>query len=646
MLLAVVVLWAGLLAWSTVATRAGLRDGRGWLVEARAALLAADVDTAALAFAQAEDGLATVDFHLSAPWVLPGHVLPGIGDDLAFGDDLAATAADVARAGVELTAQLQDAVAELEQAQGRLPVEVAAAIVDPTAQLLATLERAGAVVAGGAELSLSSTFDESRRELAEELDGATAQARLAAQLTAAVPGLLGADGPRTYALFASNPAEQRGTGGYLGSYARMVVDDGELDIGSFSRVANLPEQSPFDVLPPNDDYAVRYLPFGGAGSWQNANLTPDFPSAAIAIERLWSNQFGEQIDGVVAVDPFAYAALLEIGGPVTLPGIPPVTAETVVDYVTNGAYADFGRGSDERRQEELGQVAALALENFLRSPVSGDLGATIEVLGDMLADGHLRVHVTDPDAQAALAAAGVDGALRLEGPDGEGGDFLGIVFNNGAANKIDYYVQRDVTYRVRLEPDGRAEAELAVTIYNNAPGEGPRILVGPNAPYLSAGEVYGLLSVYCGAECDVREAPPSTELFDVDFRRRERVVDEIPPRLSRELGSTIVDAWITIPANRSATYTYELGKSAAWEPTPDGGMRYRLVHDNQVTVRASGLTVEVEVPDGLVAVAAPFEAEITPDRVRWVTGGRRDAVYEVLFAPEGTDAPIDEAIEE
>ena len=38
-----------------------------------------------------------------------------------------------------------------------------------------------------------------------------------------------------------------------------------------------------DEIPdPNPDYREIYDPFGGAASWHNMNMTPDFPSAARA----------------------------------------------------------------------------------------------------------------------------------------------------------------------------------------------------------------------------------------------------------------------------------------------------------------------------------------------------------------------------
>lgn len=627
------LVWLALLGWSTFVVLDASGDGRAGLVVGRDRLLGAEVEPAVAALAQADAALERTAFHANAPWVVPLRLLPVVGDDVRHGGELATSIAAVAASGLEVARTLESAVEGLGGVQGRLPVEVAEQLVVPTAAVADDLDQLAETMADGDVLQLSGPLDDARAEVDGALGDLGDRARVAADLVAAVPALLGADQPANFLLFASNPAELRGTGGYLGAYAEVVVEDGALRIGSFDRLSNLERRGPEAVEPPNDDFLPRYRAYGGTGAWQNVNLTPDFPSAATVIERLWELERGESLDGVLAVDPFAYEALLRIGGPVSLPGLPEVTADTVVDYVTRDAYLDFD-GDPERRQAQLGAVAAAALEGFLGSGLADDLGTSVDALGEMLGGGHLRVHAADPQVQAALAAAGIDGALRVAGQDGAGGDYLGVVMNNAAANKIDSFVQRDVVHRATLREGGGVDARVEVTFFNNAPLDAPRYVVGPNAPFLEPGEMYGLLSVFCGPGCFVAEAPPSIELSAVDLRRSEEVVEDLDGRRSSELGSGVVDTWVAVPAGGSQRLEFaHTQPSGAWERTPDGGLHYRLLWDGQVTLRATALTVEVDVPEGFEVSRAPSGHEVVDGVVRWVTDGTRDRVFDVLLAP-------------
>ena len=51
--------------------------------------------------------------------------------------------------------------------------------------------------------------------------------------------MLGADGPRTYLLLFTTPSESRGLGGFVGSYAELTADDGQLALGAFGRAQDL-----------------------------------------------------------------------------------------------------------------------------------------------------------------------------------------------------------------------------------------------------------------------------------------------------------------------------------------------------------------------------------------------------------------------
>ena len=88
--------------------------------------------------------------------------------------------------------------------------------------------------------------------------------------------------PRRYLVLAQNPAELRGTGGIWGAYAILTLRDGRAHVSSARPTQTLRDFPAGRVPSPSEDYARTYDQFGGAGSWQNMNATPDFPSAAQA----------------------------------------------------------------------------------------------------------------------------------------------------------------------------------------------------------------------------------------------------------------------------------------------------------------------------------------------------------------------------
>ena len=69
---------------------------------------------------------------------------------------------------------------------------------------------------------------------------------------------------------------------------------------------------------PSEEYARNYDPFGGAGSWQNMNATPEFPSAAQAALAGYALGEGANLDGVLAAT-CSSPRILEVTGPIRVP---------------------------------------------------------------------------------------------------------------------------------------------------------------------------------------------------------------------------------------------------------------------------------------------------------------------------------------
>ena len=69
------------------------------------------------------------------------------------------------------------------------------------------------------------------------------------------------------------------------------------------------------------DSVARYGQFDPAHYWQNVTMSPDFPSVGRVIAQLFPESGGVPIDGVLRLDPAALQGLLQLAGPVTVPGI-------------------------------------------------------------------------------------------------------------------------------------------------------------------------------------------------------------------------------------------------------------------------------------------------------------------------------------
>ncbi|MBW3619531.1 MAG: DUF4012 domain-containing protein [Actinobacteria bacterium] len=614
LVLLVLVVWGAAVATAALSARSSMRVAEDDLHVAREAVGALDIEGADAALADASSALEDAQRRLGRPDVRLATRLPLVGDDLRTATAVADGAALVAAGGRTVTAAilaLPDGADSLLPRDGALPAVALAELVAPIETASAHIVAARDLVVASPEGQLVAEVADARADFLELVEPVAGTLDDLTALAGSLPPFLGAEEPRRYFLAAANPAEQRGTIGFLGSYAIATFDEGRLSIGSFGDINDLDdvplEELDTTPLPP------RYDAFGGSGTWKNLNLTPDFPSAAEAIEALWERTGHDPVDGTIVVDPFALAALVELSGPVELPDGTALIGGDVVAYVTNEAYADLGSGDE--RKGLLGEVAGAALLGFLDAASGDTARESLGTLSELVADGHLLVHSRHPDVQQGLAAVGADGAL----PDPEG-DFLAVVVNSATNAKVDYYTGRSIAYRVQLLGDGAARSELEVTFDNDAPAEGrPQHVLGPNVAGLDVGDNRFVLSTYCATSCELEEA---------DDGLYGTVLED-------ELGHPVATTWVEVPRGGSRSLRYAWRVADAWEDT-EGRLVYRLTVRHQVTVPPTDVRLTVTVPEGFVADEVPEGMELAGDELTYedrVHGG--ETVLEVRLRPVG-----------
>src|ERR671918_124174 len=296
--------------------RAPLLDARSALVQGRDAVVSGDLDTAGLAFARAEasfdEALDTIGNPLTgvASWIpLLGQTPDAVRAAAEAGMLMARAGLDVAQAAEDLP----EGVGALAPRDGTIPLDPLRSLTPALARALALADRATVLLEEAPRWVVPAEVTEPLETFTVEARGAR-RALAAATATAwALPAFLGADGAKRYFLGAQNPAELRGTGGLIGAYAIMTADQGRIDVGPFLDV-ELPEVADVAPLPPpGPDYEALYG--SNFRSLPNVNLTPDFPTAATAIERLHEATTGTPVDGTILADPQALSFLLRAPRP-------------------------------------------------------------------------------------------------------------------------------------------------------------------------------------------------------------------------------------------------------------------------------------------------------------------------------------------
>jgi hypothetical protein len=420
---------------------------------------------------------------------------------------------------------------------------------------------------------LASRLDRAR----ERADQVTVHAVASHKAAQVGPALLGADGPRRYLIAFTNPAESRGQSGLMGNWTELTITDGLIEITASGRTNDLErgidESPPFELDMP-EEFRIHYGDFaaGKPGEpvrrkfWVNAFVSPDTPSVGQVFAQMYETTQGRRLDGLIVMDPTAIAGLLNVTGPIDVPGTDVrLTDANAAEFLTLGQY-EF---AENEREDFLTAVTEATVEQLLTStlPPPQALGAA---LGPAATEGHLSAWVTRPEEQELLELVGMDAAMpRLD--DLPQSDALAVTSNNGNANKIDSFLERTVTYRPTVDEElGIVVAELEVVLTNTAPTSGfPEYVIG-NQVDRPVGNNRNMVELWSA----------------LDFTSVEVDGEPIQVAPLDELGWRIQPVIVEIPSGESVTITASLAGEVEpgdyeliWRPQP-------LPNPDQVLVEA------------------------------------------------------------
>jgi hypothetical protein len=419
---------------------------------------AIDAHAEALAADAAEAARLTSD-----PVWRASELVPWFGRNLAAVREVTTIVDDLAQHGM---APLLDAASTIDVetlgVQGdSIDVAPLREVAPALAEADAVFSRAQADAAAIDTAGILPLISDAVHEFRDTLSPAAAAVDGLARASAILPGMLGADGPRTYLLLMQNNAEVRSSGGVPGAMALIRADQGRITLERQASTAEFRRsEEPIQPLAPEVIALFDQLP----GQYiQNSVMIPDFPDAAALAAAHWdANIGGTPVDGVIAVDTVTIADILAATGTLDL-GPYELTAENAPDILLSQVYRDVTSPSGQDAVFEAAASGMFAAVTDGRASASQLMGA----LGQAAAEGRVRLWSRDPAEQEALAETTLAGSLPT---DDASTIHAGVFFNDTTGAKMNYYSDAEVTTELTRCGDA-STMSVTVTWTNGAPAD-------------------------------------------------------------------------------------------------------------------------------------------------------------------------------
>lgn len=263
-------------------------------------------------------------------------------------------------------------------------------------------------------------------------------------------------GSKTYLLVFPNYNEARATGGFLGTYGLLKIDDGKIRRLSIESIYNLDGSfyeniaAPGPMQPQIQKWGIR-----------DANWFADFPSSAAKILYFYEKA-KETTDGVISITPAMFEDLLALVGPIYMQQyavvLTPENFQQTVQYKTS---FDFDHNLNQPKKF-LADFAPILL-NRLVYLSQDDWLKFFEITTTNLSKRQILIYSTTPATQQKILELGYAGNI-LDADQ----DYLNIINTNLGGTKTDLDVEQQARLKTYIQADGLIVNTLEVTRRNQA----------------------------------------------------------------------------------------------------------------------------------------------------------------------------------
>lgn len=255
-----------------------------------------------------------------------------------------------------------------------------------------------------------------------------------------------------------NDNEIRATGGFMGSYAMVSINQGQIEAISIEDIYDADGQ--FNGFFPAPAGVKEYLSSGNGLRLPDSNWHPDFPSSAQQVLAYFALGKKPEIDGVVAVTNSVISELLKITGPIYLPDYQTSLTSDTIDSILQNRPQEFFPGSIQKKH--LLSQAKIQLLSAITNLSVTDWQALFQVLNKQIKNNNVLFYSLDESVNHLFEKHQVNGKLSARN---EAQDVLAIVESNVGINKSNQWQQRTVTLNIK----DVAHPTITIKYHNQAP---------------------------------------------------------------------------------------------------------------------------------------------------------------------------------
>lgn len=324
------------------------------------------------------------------------------------------------------------------------------------------------------------------------LSGASEKLAAAKETLPLVEKLFFTQAPKDYLMLFQNSMELRPTGGFIGSFALLTVENGKIADFKIEDVYTADGQLKGHIDPP---LPIRKYLSQPHFFLRDSNFDPDFVTSAVKAAWFLEKELGKRVDGVIAVNLPFMQKLLRATGELTISDFnkEKIDADNFFFKTHSFTSKDFFPGSTQKKDFLNSVVNALMQKlSFGKQVAWLDLFMAVK---QALDEKNILIYSADEETQKFIEEHGWGGRIlevkcvqannnrmvnNIIAEDECLKDYLSISEANLGVNKANYFVNKSVAIEKKIEADGRIASLVTLSYENTAIPE-----VFPEATYVN-----------------------------------------------------------------------------------------------------------------------------------------------------------------
>lgn len=260
-----------------------------------------------------------------------------------------------------------------------------------------------------------------------------------------------------------NPSEIRPSGGFLGSYADLVISGGHIKSIDVHDINDLDRAIDLKIIPPEPIQVI-------ATKWKtaDANWFFDFPSSAKRILQFAESsslynqkQAKVSFDGSIAITGNIIEDILKITGPLKIPDTDLVITSENFLLEIQEEIQTARENQSTYPKEILKEITPLIFEKLT---ALDDLNKKklFSSIGDWISKKDLMIYFKDQEFQNFLSQLNLAGEVYPL-PQNFIGNYLAVVNSNIGGNKTDLFINQKVNLVSQIEEEGIVKNHLTIS---------------------------------------------------------------------------------------------------------------------------------------------------------------------------------------